>query len=80
MDKNPYEKGTMEYLDWATAQHTKATSPEVKAVAQKKIVAAAKPVKKPDLLQDALNYEKEKRDTFSAQGGIADGVKKALGY
>ena len=84
MDKNvtnPYQKGTMEYLDWATTQHTKATSPEAKAVAQKKTVAAVKPAaKKPDLLQDALDYENEKKKVFSSQGGIADGVKKAFGY
>lgn len=64
--KNPYEPGTDEYLDWATEQHTRATSPKPKEI--KKI--KKKPMaKKKDKLSDAFSKAKERQKQYT--GGLA---------
>jgi hypothetical protein len=64
--KNPYKPGTVEYLDWATEQHTRATSPKTKEVkkVQKKPMA-----KKKDKLSEAFSEAEKRKKKYS--GGLA---------
>lgn len=70
---NPYEPGTMEYLDYATSAHDKAMAPKPKAKKKKKMM---KPVqKKPmGLAEQALQDHERRR---SALGNGLGGAFKA---
>ena len=63
--ENPHKKGSMEYLDFATAQHTKATAPKPKAKAVVK-----KAVKKAPRsgLAATLDSEAKRRQRFGGAG------------
>ncbi len=74
MEQNPYEKGTMEYLDWATAQHDEAMKPKPKKKKAVKKKAPAAVQQKQDGLAAALAAEEERRRTMS--GGIGGILSK----
>ena len=67
MAKNPYEKGTIEYLDWATEQHDKATSPKTKT--KKTQVKKKVQPKKKSVVSSSIEDEKRRKERFS--GGLA---------
>lgn len=64
--KNPYEPGTDEYLDWATAQHDKAMSPKPK---EKKKITKKPMAKKKDKLSEAMSAAQERQKKYT--GGLA---------
>lgn len=64
--KNPYEPGTDEYLDWATKQHTEATSPKPKEIKKTK----KKPIaKKKTSSTDRIKELQERQKKYT--GGLA---------
>ena len=62
MNKNPFKPGTDEYLDWATEQHTKATSP-------KKKTKTKTTAKKKDKISEAKKEAEERQKRYT--GGLA---------
>ena len=60
---NPYKKGTDEYLDYATTQHTKATAP--KKTMAKKPVAKKTMAKKKDKISEAWAGAKTRQKKWS---------------
>lgn len=59
-DMNPHKKGTMEYLDYATAQHTKAIAPKKK---KKKKVMGMKPINPVGLAASSIEGKQGKTAT-----------------
>lgn len=83
MAQNPYEKGTMEYLDWATAQHDEAMAPKPKKkkkTAKKKAPAVEQRSRGglAEALAEAERSQKTGKEIGSGLGGLAKTIVSAF--